>query len=114
MTQAQRIVTKIPLDELWNDSAMLTYERQEYLTERQVQELVSKGEIAVAEASCGLKLSWVSPNSTLEFFKKQVKGHVVNDPDRIILADFEDEWCYLASLWGDAEGRKVILLETYH
>ena len=114
MTQAQRIVTKIPLDELWNDSAMLAYERQEYLTERQVQDLVFKGDIAVAEASCGLKLSWVSPNSALEFFKKKVKGHIVDDTDRIILTDYEDEWCYLASVWVDANGQKVILLETYH
>lgn len=114
MTQAQRIVTKIPLDELWTDSEIVSYKRQEYLTERQVQELVFKGDIAVAEASCGLKLSWVSPNSAIEFYKKQIKGHIVNDPDRIILADYEDEWCYLASLWSSADGQKAILLETYH
>jgi hypothetical protein len=114
MTQAQRIVTKIPLDELWTDSSTLAYERQEYLTERQVQELILQGDLALAEASCGLKLSWISPDSALEFFKKQIKGHVIDDPDRIILEEYEDHWCYLASLWRDAEGQKLILLETYH
>ncbi|HUC79303.1 MAG TPA: hypothetical protein VMR70_00250 [Flavisolibacter sp.] len=114
MTQAQRTVNKIPLDELWTDSERLAYKRQEYLTESQLRELVSKGNIAVAEANCGAKLSWVLPNCALAFYKKQVKGHVVNNPDRIILADYEDEWCYLASLWRDTEDGKVILLEAYH
>jgi hypothetical protein len=114
MTQAQRIVVKIPLDELWTDSAILAHERQEYLTELQVHRLVLKGDIAVAEASCGLKLSWISPNKALEFFKNKVKRHVVDDPDRIILEDYHDQWCYLASKWEHADGQKVILLETYH
>jgi len=99
---------------LWTDSAVLALERQEYLAEGQVKELVLKGDIVIAEANCGLKLSWVPPVNSIEFFKKQVKGHVVDDPDRIILSDYQDQWCYLASLWTDPVGQKVVLLETYH
>jgi hypothetical protein len=114
MKQTERIVTRIPLDELWTVSAILEYKRLDYLTERQVKELVLKGAIAIAEASCGLKLSWILPDNAFKYFKSQIKGRVVHDPDRIILDDYEDKWCYLASLWVDAKSQKVILLETYH
>jgi len=110
----QRIVTNLPIDELWTDSAILEYERKEYLTERQVQEIILQGKIAVVEASCGLKLSWVSPDQTLDFFKSKVKGHVADDPKIISLADFESNWCYLPSKWVNLDGQEVILLETYH
>jgi hypothetical protein len=114
MKLEQRIVTKIPLEELWTESAILSYHRQQYLTESQVLHLLLDGNIAISEASCGLKLSWIASENALEFFKKQIKGHIANDPNRIILEEYEDDWCYLASEWVDAQGKKVILLETYH
>ncbi len=84
------------------------------MTEREALELLLDGKIAIAEASCGLKLTWILPNNSLAFYKEQIKGHVAKDPDRIVLEDYEDDWCYLASLWVDAQDEKVILLETYH
>jgi DNA-binding helix-hairpin-helix protein with protein kinase domain len=114
MKLEQRIVTKIPLEELWTETENLPHQRREYLTERQVQDLLLQGNVAIVIASCGLKPSWIMPQSAFSKFKNEIKGHIVNDFDRIVLEEYEDEWCYLASLWTDTQDRKVLLLETLH
>ena len=114
MKLEQRIVTKIPLEELWTDSAILSHKRQKYLTERQAFDLILASKTPIAIASCGLRLSWIQPNDTLNAFKQQIRGRIVNDPDRIVLEEYEEEWCYLASEWVNAEGGKILLLETFH
>ena len=114
MKLEQRIVTKIPLEELWTDSAILSHKRQEYLTEPQALDLILASKTPIVIADLGVKLSWIPSNDTLSAFKKLIKGHIVNDPDRIILEEYEGEWCYLASEWVNAEGEKILLLERLH
>ncbi|RSK30166.1 hypothetical protein [Hymenobacter metallilatus] len=114
MKLEQRIVTTIPLEQLWNEAEILPHERQEYLNEQEVQDLLKNGNVPIVLASCGLKLAWIAPLEALARFKREIKGHIVNNPDRFVLQDYEDDWCYLASLWNNTLEERVLLLETYH
>ena len=114
MKLEQRIVTTIPLEQLWTEVETLPHERQEYLNEQDVQDLLQTGNVPIVIASCGLKLTWITPQEALAKFKREIKGHIVTNPDSIVLQDYEDEWCYLASLWNNTLEERVLLLETYH
>jgi hypothetical protein len=114
MKLEQRIVTTIPLEQIWTETEILPHERQEFLNEQQVYDLLQNGNVPIMLASCGLKPTWISPQEALARFKREIKDHIVNNPDKIVLEDYEDEWCYLASIWTDTHEEKVLLLETYH
>jgi hypothetical protein len=114
MKLEQRIVTTIPLEQLWTEAEILSHERQEYLNEQEAQDLLQNGNVSILLASCGLKLIWITPPEALAKFKREIKGHIVNNPDSIVLQDYEDEWCYLASLWNNTLEERILLLETYH
>src|SRR5690349_6683877 len=108
MLLKQRIVTKLPLDELWTDSVVLSFKRKNYLTEHQVLECLLSGKVSSVIADGGQKLSWVTPDNALKVFKAEIRHHIANDPDVIHLKQFEGEWCYLASWWADENGESII------
>ena len=69
MRPDQRIVTKILLTELWDDSGTLTDERVRNLEQSNLAELLRTGTVQFAVADCGLKLRWIPTRQRFEFWK---------------------------------------------
>jgi hypothetical protein len=56
----ERVVTKIPLTELWDASGTLVGHRISDLSENSLVELMRSGSMQFVVADCGLKLDWIS------------------------------------------------------
>jgi hypothetical protein len=65
----QRIVTRMPLTELWDDGGTLTGERVRNLDETDLVELLSSGPVQFLVADPGLKLRWIPTPERFEFWK---------------------------------------------
>ena len=113
MRADQRIVTKIPLTELWDDTGTVANKREGNLEQSRVVELLRTCPVQFIVADCGLKLEWIPTEKRFEFWKK-VRSQIA-DPERpIYLKQFPNETAYIASQWRGQADKCLILLEKHH
>ncbi|UPK01522.1 hypothetical protein [Bradyrhizobium sp. 170] len=114
MDSAQKIVTQMPLVELWNADGLLDARRAENLGETDIKRLLRDGSsFVVAEA--GQPLRWISEGDRFAFWKTEVKCRLVAlDADGFCLGDYPGNYCYVASMWKCASSTSIIVLEKHH
>jgi hypothetical protein len=109
----QRIVTKIPLAEVWDESGSLSDERIRNLDQNNLAELIRAGPVKFVVADCGFKIRWIPTQQQFEFWK--TVRHQIADPAKpILLKQFPNEIAYVASEWRGRTGECFILLEKHH
>lgn len=116
MDPAKRIVTTMPLHELWDRDGPLPLKRGRTLSAADIAERLRVGPVRFVVADVG-PLTWVEASATFRFWKEEVKPHLV-DPlaadSGFFLDTFPGSYAYVATEWlGDAPFT-VVLLETYH
>jgi hypothetical protein len=109
----QRIVTKMPLTELWDDGGTLAGERVRNVDQTDLVELLRSGPVQFLVADAGLKLRWIPTPERLEFWKT-VRPQIAHPEKPIYRAQFPNETAYIASEWRGRTGECLILLEKYH
>jgi hypothetical protein len=114
MQNNQKIVTTLPLPNLWTDVADLQSVRIQYLNKEQVSAMLKNGPVAFVVANVGEKPRWIEPDQCYTFWKTEVNPHLASYSDRIHLEDFPDEYAYIASEWSGDTTAPVILLEKIH
>src|SRR5215469_5217870 len=65
----QRIVTRIPLAELWDENGTVASERIRSLDENTLVDLVRSGSVQFVVADCGLKLDWIPREKRFDFWQ---------------------------------------------
>lgn len=114
MSPTKRIVTQLPLTALWTEDDELKAVREKYLDKEAIRELLKQTLVEFVVANAGDKLKWIAVDKCKEFWKGEVKDHVVDGSGRIDLDNYPNGYAYLASLWkGDTE-IPIILLEKHH
>jgi hypothetical protein len=111
----QRIVTKLPLAELWDDKGTLTSGRVRYLDQSNLIELLRTGPVNFVVADCGANLEWIPTHERFAFWRTiqpQIADHDPQQPIR--LEQFPNETAYTASQWYGRAGECVVLLEKHH
>ncbi len=111
---ALKIVTKLPLDELWNEREQLPAHRGQQLSPEEVTELLRLGPVQFVVADVGEKLRWVPLPDCYRFWKSDAKPHLAQPHSRIHLDDFPDSYCFLASRWETDNSSPVVVLERLH
>jgi hypothetical protein len=77
--------------------------------------LLRQGTVEFVVADVGQKLRWIAPTDCYEYWKAEVKSHLAAGESRIVLDNFPDAYCYIASEWGTAESASsIVVLERYH
>jgi hypothetical protein len=110
-----RIVTELPLKELWKDDGSACTRRIRYLTANDITELLRNSPVEFVIADVGQPLRWILPEKCYEFWKTDVRLHLASPENRVSLDDFPDAYCYFASEWESQVGTtKVIALEKTH
>lgn len=116
MEPDRRIVTRIPMDELWTIHGAVRATRVRELSQPDVVQLLYAGKAQFIRVDLGKPLEWIAHPEWPAFWKTEVRGRVV-DPaaEGFILDRFPGQYCYRASEW-KAEGhdRPIILVERYH
>jgi hypothetical protein len=114
MDNRKKIVTQLPLSKLWTDEGDIDAERTRHLTDKNIQEILSASPVDFVIADIGLKLQWISLDQSFDFWKNELKPHLVNGMDGFQLDKFPGNYAYIASEWSGEHPTKIILLEKYH
>ena len=113
MRPDERIVTRIPLTELWDEGGILTDKRVRNLDQNTLLELVRSAPVRFVVADPGLKLEWIPTEERFQFWKA-VKPQIADPEKRIRRESFPNDTCYIASEWRGRSGQCLVLLEKHH
>lgn len=111
----QRVVTLMPLREIWDLDGTLPCRRLRDIGREQIATMLRSGPILFVVANCGHALRWLPIAEAFEFWKAEIKPHIV-EPDAaqkgFQLKDFPGEYCYTGSEWSGSV--PIVLLEMHH
>lgn len=111
----QRIVCSTPLNSIWNCDGELDAQNVGELGEEDIKSRLRQGPLQFVVANVGTRLDWIAPEKSFEFWKTEVKRHLVPlNPEGFSVDDFPDGYCYCAQLWRTPNGDEIIVLETHH
>ena len=115
MRPDQRVVTRIPLSELWDDDGDVAAERGPRVGVDEIAQLLRAGPVHFVVAAEG-PLRWIPLGECFAFWKDEVRSRVVPaDAERWRPEDHPGGWCYVATRWTrDEEAPPPIVLERYH
>ena len=114
MTFADKLVTKIPLQSIWNSQNEINIQRSSYVTKERIKEMLKSGPIDFVLADIGSKLKWIVTSDCYNFWKSEVEMHLVEDANKIYIDDLPNNYAYIASEWTGDIQTPIILLEKYH
>ena len=99
MHPAQRIVTRVPLIELWNDEGVVDARRVGEISRADIARLLRDGSSFVV-ADPGHPLLWIPQDDRFAFWKTDVSRRLVAPGvAKINVEDYPDSYCYLAAMW---------------
>lgn len=113
-TSRYRVVSSLPLRELWDDSGPLVARSSGYASLGQVRDIVSSSPVTFVLADAGMALVWIPARETFRFWKTQARFRIATPGEPIRLEDFPGQYAYLASIWELSDGKVVVALERQH
>jgi hypothetical protein len=110
-----RIVTRMPLDQLWTQRGITRHLRGAALGAAEVESrLRASQDYELVEARMGSQLRWY-PRGHYGFWKEKARRQTAEPGNVRSLDDFLDSRCYFISEWHDAgTGHGVLLFEEHH
>ena len=114
MNFERRIVSQIPLDELWIDCRIVSANEIRELNALDIAELLRYGKVRFVVANVGNTLRWIPADECFGFWKSEVKNHLADPAASNYLENFPDGYCYFASEWESDETEPIVLLTVSH
>ena len=108
-----KIVTQLPLCELWRDDGFSSTTRGKSLAQHDVREFLASGCVQFVVAELGAPLRWIPASECFDFWKKEAKPHLARGKNAS-LNEFPGRYCYFASQWDGEKTAPIVLLEKYH
>ena len=113
MNQDHRIVTQLPLEELWVGQRLISTIKVKDLGPSEIAARLRAGMVRFVIADVGRPLEWLPTNERYEFWKDELQSHLATT-ENVILEDFPGSYCYFASEWKSYVGETIILLSKAH
>ena len=113
MHASLRIISELPLRELWDDRGPVAARRSRDLSATDVRDLLRRGPVSFVIADVGTKPVWIPPAECFAFWKGEVLPHLAEPAQGVMLEEMPGEYCYFASEW-EAEGSPVVVLQVCH
>jgi hypothetical protein len=108
-----RIVTQLPLRELWRDDGFSSVTRGKSLTHDDVREFLTSGPVQFVVVDVGLAPRWIPTSECFDFWKNEAKPHLASGT-KAFLDGFPGGYCYFASQWEAQTTVPIVLLEKQH
>jgi len=110
----ERIVTTIPMESIWKDEEQVEASREKYLTMSDLTEMLRIHPVEFIVADVGAPLKRISVEKCYEFWKSEVKPHLLNPQGKVDRSKLPDEYGYFASEWSGQIEVPIVLLEKIH
>jgi len=115
MMPSMRMVNQLPLDVLWDESGEVEATRERWLSKSALIEMLRKYPVVFYVADIGQPMKQVGVQECFDFWKSEVRAHLVEDPESpFSLDDFPGGYAYLASEWSGHIQTPIVLLEKHH
>ena len=115
MKWSEKVVTQLPLTQLWTVAGPVEASRRFAVGQAEVAGLLRGGPLRFVVADVGRPLRWVPEAECFPFWKAEVRERLVAaDATSWRLEDYAGEYCYRASAWASAAGEWIVLLEMSH
>ena len=115
MEREKRVITKLPLEELWSAAADFPDARRlRYLDREELTQLLREGPVWFVVANVGHRPVWVELDQCFDFWKREVKPHLASPGIRIYLDQYPGEYAYSARRWSTHLTNPVVVLEKMH
>jgi hypothetical protein len=114
MEITKKIVTEIPLTQLWTPQRVLEAERVAYLTRQDIKQLLKVQSVTFVVANVGEPLRWINPADCYSFWQNEVESHIADNVEHIDVDSFPEEYVYVASKWNNSGQIPIVLLEKFH
>ena len=108
-----RVVTRLPLQELWNDQGSLSQHRLRDLSISDLRTLLGSGKVQFVIVDVGHWPLWLSKESCFQIWKTEIRPHLAEPTQQAALMDFPGEYFYRASEWL-FDSKNIVVLEKYH
>ena len=109
----QRVVTRLPLTELWDEAGTVAASHCRDLTGVDIRALLQAGPVRFVVADIAAPLRWVPIGDCFRFWKAEVQSRVA-DLAGTSLDEFPGVYCYFASEWGPTGGPPIVVLSVAH
>ena len=115
MDPALRIVTQLPLTELWNEAGVIAASWSRDLSLEGVRQLLQSGPVRFVVADVGHKLLWIPEAACFEFWKVDVRSRLPGADSVVKVDDFSGGWFYFAAEWSSLPDREpIVVLSKVH
>jgi hypothetical protein len=114
MESAQRVITRLPLQELWRADGFASASRGESVTADDIRALLRSAPVHFVIAALGSVPQWIPPRESYHFWKADVQPHLAAPDSKVYLEEFPDGYAYFATHWGEDGGLPIIVLEKHH
>jgi hypothetical protein len=112
---SRRIVTRLPLDRLWDDDRDIVAQRERYLSRLLLREMLRQHPVEFYVADIGSPLRRIDVGQCYEFWKSEAYANLVDEPDAgFCLEDFPGQFVYVSSEWSGEIQTPIVLLEKHH
>jgi hypothetical protein len=112
-----RIITRLPLTELWTEHGPVAATRDRLLGRADVKALLQTGPVQFVVADGGQPLRWVPLQERFVFWKADARDHIVENPEAPIdIYGYREGYAYLASEWvsDGLASPPIVVLERHH
>ena len=114
MRPADRVVTRLPLQELFDDGGPVAAVRQRDLSAADVRALLDNELLRFVVVDVGSKPAWVPGAERFAFWKAEARPHLADPTDGADFDCFQGGYCYFASEWRLSGGIPVVVFELCH
>ena len=110
-----RVITQLPLKELWRDNGFSAFSRGRQLTSDDIVAMLRVSPVQFVVADVGAKPRWIELSACFDFWKQEVKPHFCDAGAAAILERYPGDYCYFGSEWGTSGGTSpIVVLEKRH
>ncbi|HVF70472.1 MAG TPA: hypothetical protein VM940_02590 [Chthoniobacterales bacterium] len=114
MDATLRVITRLPLEELWRDDAFSSRVRGAALSADDIIALLRAGPVHFVVADVGERPQWIPPQESYRYWKSEVQPHLAAPGSRVYLDQLPDSYAYFATAWGEDAGIPIVVLEKPH
>lgn len=115
MKSSKRIVTRTPVDKLYDEDGELEAHRGRVVTRADLEAILMQYPVEFYVADIGYPLKRIPVEKCHDFWRSEAAHHVAPDPDGgFSLEDFPGEYAYVASEWSGKLQTPIFLLEKHH
>lgn len=114
MDPRHRIVSKLPLEQIWSGSRLISTIKIRDVGSEEIAQLLRSGVVRFIVADVGRPLEWIPNNERYDFWRDEVRPHLADPEERRSIDSFPDNYCYFASEWTSYDDEVIVVLSKSH